>query len=206
MKKFKIVYEGWESLKEDVGTDYVFFHCNVYPENKDEDPFPVSLPLDSLMKELRKSDPETYALFERAEKNVSKWGPNHSGIIRELLEYGIDPAPLVVRVIEQTYPLEKEELRWIELRKDAGPPADDIFESLQEAAAGAKKENEYYELLCNRIEKALTREVTELFPVIINASSEHIKKLESILIDHIPNLAEDLVELIFDAEESAGES
>jgi hypothetical protein len=201
MKKFRIVYEGFHSLKEDIGDDFVLFDCEVFPEDEKENSFPVNIPFYMIKREMEDRNPAVFNLIQHAKKRVSKWGMNDSEVIHELEECGVVLEDLVIKLIEDTIDLEEEEMRWKNLRANPGQ-LKDVLSGLNEAATEIKNETEIYNLLCTKIEKVLSNEIVALFPVIINSSSECIRKLSAILVEHIPDLAEDLCNLIDEAEEN----
>ena len=83
MKKYRIEYDGFDSLKEDLGEDFATFKCKIYPEGKNES-FTVTLPLDILKEKLQEIDPEKLSLIKKIEKGIKKWGMHESDTIHEL--------------------------------------------------------------------------------------------------------------------------
>jgi superfamily I DNA and RNA helicase len=201
MKKYRIEYVGFDSLKEDLGEDFVTFNCNVYPEDKEE-PFMVTIPFYMVERKLQEIDPELYSILEKIKRGIKKWGMHDSVTIHEMEECGIDVGALAIRVIEKIYDLEEEEKRQAYVKSTEGMNEVNVaFEGLAQSASQMKTENENYDLLCTRIEKVLTSEMLTLFPIIFNSSSENIIEFENILAKHIPDIAEDLCELITKADQ-----
>lgn len=200
METYTLKYLHWESSLEEFGDDFVYFYFQVKP--KKEDPFDLFIPYGKFKKHLQQMHPEIFVLLEKAEKACRKWGPNESAYVKELTSYGIDLGKIVLEMIPEIFNIEQEIKRMQELK--ANPPDfDKILTEMQETIPAIKKSNADYYLLCEELEKTLSQKIIELYPVLVNSSSEHILKLEEILIRHIPRFAEDLCTLIDNAEEES---
>jgi len=201
MKKFTIEYKGWESLKEDTGNDFIFFECTIHPEDTNETSFPVSLPLQLIEQQVEKTIPSGPAILLKIKEGITGWGPQESQIALELNECGIDVEAMVIKAVEANINLEAEAVRWSNLRSTPNLP-NEILDDLEDSVSAVKTENENYFLLCTQLEKVISEEVLRLFPVILSSSSDCIRKFRGILVDHIPNFADDLTNLVSEAEEN----
>ena len=199
MKKYTLKYDGWESLEEDLSEDVIFFHCIIAPEN--QQPFILILPYHKFKNQLKDMEPGIYELLKKAENETEKWGPHESEILHELISYGIDLEPIVINMFKQTYNIEAEIEHKAKMKTNP-VKLNKMLAEMDEAAANLKAYNNYYYSICNTIEKAITNAMIEQFPVIMNSSTDCIKKLKSVLVKHIPKLADDLNQLVQEAEES----
>ena len=138
------------------------------------------------------------AILDKIKNRITGWGPQESLYVKELEECGIDLEKMVKKAVESNVDLAAEEIKWNNLRSDP-KTASLISENLEQAVSEIKIDNDQYYLLCTRLEKVITDEVVNLFPVLLNSSSEHIIELSHILVNYIPDLAEELNELIFEA-------
>ena len=198
MKKFTVEYNGWHSLKEETGDDFVFFDYIVYENENPEDAFPAFLPYEMIENEVEKTIDGGSAILDKIKNRITGWGPQEPLYVKELEECGIDLEKMVKKAVESNVDLAAEEIKWNNLRSDP-KTASLISENLEQAVSEIKIDNDQYYLLCTRLEKVITDEVVNLFPVLLNSSSEHIIELSHILVNYIPDLAEELNELIFEA-------
>ncbi len=202
MPNFTLEYKGFESQKEDIGLDIIFFECTVHPDDENEVSFPVSIPLSIVEEQIEETIPSGSSILKKIKKGIPGWGPQESQIAREIEECGIDLPAIVIQTIEARIDLEQEAKRWNILRSESPEQTEQILDDMEDSVNEAKTENENYFLLCSQLEKVITKEVVRLFPVIINSSSENIIKLKDILVDHIPGLAANLTDLISEANAS----
>ena len=198
MKPYTIVYRGWESEKEEFGDDMVFFTVRIIADDASYS-FPLFLPFRQVMDYAKVAQPAIGTILENAKKHKKGWGPQESHSVNELETCGIDLGKIVIEAIKINYDLEKEIARILEIPKTTSP-YEAIVEDLQSMIPEMKAETINYYDLCECLEKVITNEVTSKYPVIINSAPECITNLEKILIRHIPELANDLRQLIIEAE------
>lgn len=199
MKRFDIQYQNWHSYKEETGNDFVFFDCIVRVGDDPTTNFPVSLPYRLIEQQVEELIPAGKAILQQIKKRVKGWGPQESLYVKELTECGINMEEIVKKAVENNVDLEKEALRFKSMGL-CSTQVNDLLAQMENSLAGVKDETDHYYLLCNNIEKAITNEVTNLFPVLLESSSENILNLRDIIVRHIPNLARDLNDLITKAE------
>jgi hypothetical protein len=199
MKKFEIQYENWHSFKEETGDDLVFFDCMVCVADDPAINFPLSLPYRLIEQQVENSIPDGRAVMQQIKKRINGWGPQESLYVQELAECGINLEEIVKKAVENNVDLEKEALRYKNLGSGS-IQLNDLLVKMEDSLAGVKAETDCYYLLCTNIEKVITNEVTNLFPVLLESSSDHILNLQDIIVRHIPDLASDLSDLIMEAE------
>ncbi len=198
MEKYDIQYQGWHSFKEETGDDLVYFDCIARSGDGPTFNFPVSLPYRLIEQQVEELIPAGKDIVQQIRKRTKGWGPKESLYVQELTECGINMEYIVKKAIEKNVDLEKEELRF----KNMGPcsaPVNELLAQMEKSLAGVKAETDYYYLLCTNIEKAITNEVTNLFPILLE-SSDNILNLGDIMVRHIPSLARNLTDLIMKAE------
>ncbi|HZK61947.1 MAG TPA: hypothetical protein VFC41_07700, partial [Anaerovoracaceae bacterium] len=78
----------------------------------------------------------------------------------------------------------------------------DILKELGKEVSSIKSDTILYNSLCGQLEKVITDEVTNRYPILLNSSSDCILQLETILTHHIPLLVSDLTRLIQKAEKT----
>lgn len=199
MKKYEVHFERWHSMKEEIGEDFVFFDCIVSAVDTPAGKFPVSLPYRMIEQQVEETIPAGSSIIQQIRKRVTGWGLKESQYVKELVECGIDVAVMAKIAVERHIDLEKEELRWQNIEQVTSP-ANEMMDELHASVAAMKENSDRYYLLCSGIEKAITAEVIKLFPVLLESSPGCIMKLEDILAHHIPDLAEDLNDLVLEAE------
>lgn len=198
MKPYTIVYRGWESEKEEFGDDMVFFTARIIADDSSFS-FPLFLPFRQVIESAKAAQPAIDTILANAKKHKKGWGPHESHLVNELETCGIDLEKIVIEAIKINYNLEKEIARALEIPKTPSP-YEAITGDMQSMIPEMKAETINYYDLCERLEKVISDEVTSRYPVIINSAPECITNLEKILIRHIPELANDLRQLIIDAE------
>jgi hypothetical protein len=198
MEKFKIEYTGWQSQKEETGFDYVYFNAMIYASENNKDTFPASIPYRKIEKQVEETIDGGAAILQQIKKRIRGWGPQESLYTKELEQCGIDLGTISVKYIEKNYDLEAEAIRWSK-NSDGSADLVEMTEDLENNLVDIKSESTQYFLICERLEKVISNEIIELFPVLLNSSSSNIIEFEKILVKHIPNLAEDLNNLVFNA-------
>jgi len=197
--QYTIKYDGWISMFEDFGNDLVYFNSTVYPNEKPDSTFPIVLPFKMIQKQAEKMFPGVEAIILQAKSHMTGWGPQESVIVKEMEALGIDLEAVVLQVIATKVDIKKERKRIDALDKclDQMPK---MFETFEILVAASKTETITYNSLCAQLEKMLTNEVVDRFPVILNSSSDCILQLRQVLAQHIPALVSDLTKLISEAE------
>jgi len=198
MEKFKIEYTGWQSQKEETGFDYVYFNVMVHACENNKDSFTVSIPYRKIEKEVEETIDGGVAILHQIKKRTRGWGPQESLYAKELKQCGIDLGTISAKYIEKNYDLEAEASKW-KKNSEGSVELVQITEDLENNLVDIKTESTQYFLICERLEKVISNEIMDLFPVLLNSSSSHILEFEKILVKHIPNLAEDLNNLVFNA-------
>lgn len=203
MKKYKICYDGWFSLKESTGMDLVFFKCTITARNKEGYTFPINIPYQMVEELIDVCSPEGFSIAAKVQKKIKGWGPQQSLYCKELEEYGFDLELIVKGIIEEKIDLEKEEQRLKSLQAAQTSGEIDLAET-DNLFAEIKEEFTSYYAICSAMEKAITNEMTEMFPVLLESSSEVIRELQEIMFNHIPAFAESLNGLVLKAKKEGG--
>jgi hypothetical protein len=198
MERITIEYHGWHSMKEELGEDVVFFDGVVYTVDDRQNSFPVNLPYRMIEKQVEETIPSGSSIVQNLKRRTKGWGPQESEYIKELQECGVDLEMIFKKALEQNIDLEKEAVRWKNLASGSGEPVE-ITNDLEAALIDVKTCNEQYYLLCLQLEKVITDEVVRLFPVLLNSSSDNIRRLNHVISQNIPDLADELNNLIFEA-------
>ena len=199
MEKFKIEYQGWHSSKAESGLDYVYFDALVHSLGENKISFPVFLPYNMIEKQVEETIDGGPAILKQIKKRTRGWGPKESLYIKELEECGIDLARIFIKYLENNYNLEADYIKWSKndvVSADLNKIVDDMGECLVDI----KSETEQYFLICERLEKIISDEMMAMFPQLLNSSSSYILKFEEILVKHVANLAGDLNNLVFEAD------
>lgn len=203
MEKYHICYEGWFSMKETSGTDLVYFNCTVTSLNEEGYTFPVNIPYRMVEEHIMAVIHAGKSIVEQIHKRIKGWGFQESLYCEELVECGIDLGPMVQEIIKNNIDLEKEEQRLKSLQT-AKAPEETFLEEVENSLAEIKEESNNYYAICEAVEKAVTNEVTELFPVLLESSPEVIREMEEIMSLHIPAFAEALNDLVSKAKNEGG--
>jgi hypothetical protein len=199
MAHYTIIYTGWESLKEELGDDFVFFDAQAVSDDNPPVSFPLSMQFRRVISHAEKEIPAITGILENARKYIKAWGPQESALIRELEECGIDVPRMVVKAMQDSFDLEKEALQYSNLQPNIAA-ATELLKDFQEIIPAMKTQTITYYQLCEHLEKVITDEVVRLYPVLINSSPDCIRNLHSIMVRRIPDLADDLTQLVRGAE------
>lgn len=201
---FELKYNGSDSLEEDLGEDVVFFNYEVtYRKDPDMEPFEIIIPAHKIFELIEESDAKLHQYIQSIRNNIPDWGPAESKVIAELEESRVDLKPWHFRFM-QKYDLPINEYqRWKKLRSDpsCSEKAKNILKDLDTSARGLKEYNIGYNKLAKILTKVITQETVDLFPVITNSKSEHIKELEDIVIEHVSELTADIMKLVNEAKQ-----
>lgn len=200
MTQYTIKYNGWNSAFEDFGEDLVYFESTVYPNDNPDKTFPVILAFKLIQSQAEKMFPGVKHIIHQAKKHLKGWGPQESVFVRELEELGIDLEAVVLKTIETTVDLDGE-LRRIDNIDASIDDMSGFIEVIEKVVSQRKAEVITYNSLGERLEKVITDEVVNRFPVILNSSSGCILQLRHILTLHIPDMVSDLTKLVREAEE-----
>jgi hypothetical protein len=198
MKKFIIEYQGWHSFKEELGDDFVFFDGVVYTDENLQHSFPISLPFRMIEQQIVETIPSGDSIIMQIKKRIKAYGPQESAITKEWEECGIDLEIIFKKTVELKIDLEAESTRWNKLEVNT-EELQKITDDLGDTVSEVKINNDQYYLLCSILEKVITNEIVSKFPVLLNSSSDNIIKLKEIIVGYIPDLAEELNDLIFEA-------
>ncbi len=195
MKKFKIEYKGWESIKEEFGLDCVYFNSLVYAEENTENPFPINLPYHIIEKQLVETIAEGAVILERLKKRISGWGPQESIYVKELEQCGIDMEMIFNKAVENNIDLNVEAIKWNKPGVSSSA-LNQIVDDLDDSLVDIKQSTNQYFLICERLEKVISNEILGLFPQLLNSSSDNILKFQHILVKHISGMGEELNDLL----------
>jgi Protein of unknown function (DUF2664). len=203
MEKYHISYKGWFSMKEETGTDLVFFESTITSRNEEGFTFLVNIPYRMVEEHIMAVIPAGKSIVEQIHKRISGWGMQESLYCKELVECGIDVGSMVQEIVKSKIDLEAEEQRIKSLQTTSASGKIDL-DDIEDSLAEMKEESNNYYAICEAIEKVVTNEVTELFPVLLESSPEVIRELEEIMSIHIPNFAEALNDLVSKAKNERG--
>lgn len=196
MANYKIESVKWESEKEEFGIDSVIFVAMVIAVHNSDFRFPLMLPYREIIRHASIEFPTIPKILDGAQKYINGWGPHESKLIAELEECGFNMSQLAQKAFESYYDIDNEGTRVEAMKKTSPEKLEKIVTDLEEYIPGMKMENVTYFQLCELLEGAISDAVIKQFPVLINSSSDNIRELNSILVDHIPDLASDLQNLI----------
>jgi len=199
--QYTIKYDGWESAFEEFGDDFVFFKGIVYHNDQPDKAFPVILPYKTVQKRAVEMFPGVTDIIHQAKKHIKTWGPHESVLVREMEELGIDLEAVVLKIIATDINLDREYQRISSLNSNPDKMSD-ILKELGKEVSSIKSDTILYNSLCGQLEKVITDEVTNRYPILLNSSSDCILQLETILTHHIPLLVSDLTRLIQKAEKT----
>lgn len=191
-KNYQITFLGWNTLKEEVGEDVVFFEAQVALLVQSDSSFTVSMPFRLFRKYLIEQIPSAQHVLDQTTKHISKWGMQESVYVRDLLDCGVDLSSLFVQYIRTAVDLDAEAERNRKLALLSNDSLQSVAAPLEASVAEMRTKQEEYYTLCKHIEKQLTVMLLNEYPQVFNSSSDTIRNLESIFVKHIPRLATDL--------------
>ena len=199
-KQYTVKYIGWGSTYEDFGVDFVDFRSMASAVDNPDQTFPVLLPYKVIIEQAEEMIPGVASIISRAQKQLKGWGLQESEIVRELEELGIDLESVVLKTIAAKVDLEKEFQRITDIRTCFDNLPDEMKE-FDIVSSDIKTDAITHTALCTQLEKVITQQVVDQFPVIINSSPDCILQLQKILNRILPVLADELTTLIRKAEQ-----
>ncbi len=200
MKSYSLKYLGWESSLKEFGDDYVSFWFMVSP--KDMASFRLFIQYVKFKQYLERIRPDIFNLLIRIEKTNKVWGPNESVYVKELEGFGINLGEMVMAMVPIIFDIDNE----IELNKRVKTYPHNfnkLLIEMEKSISVAEESNKVYYKLCNELEKTLGEKIIELYPVLINSSSEHIIRLKELIDKYIPVFANEISNLVCNAEGSS---
>jgi len=198
--QYTVKYIGWESSFEDFGADFVNFISTASAVDNPDQTFPVLLPYKVIIEQAEEMIPGVASIISRAQKQLKGWGLQESEIVRELEELGIDLEAVVLKTIAAKVDLEKEYQRVTDINTCFDNLPDEMKE-FDIVSSDIKTDAITHTALCTQLEKVITQQVVDQFPVIINSSPDCILQLQKILNRILPVLAHELTTLIRNAEQ-----
>ena len=198
--QYTVKYIGWGSTYEDFGVDFVDFRSMASAVDNPDQTFPVLLPYKVIIEQAEEMIPGVASIISRAQKQLKGWGLQESEIVRELEELGIDLEAVVLKTIAAKVDLEKEFQRITDIRTCFDNLPDEMKE-FDIVSSDIKTDAITHTALCTQLEKVITQQVVDQFPVIINSSPDCILQLQKILNRILPVLADELTTLIRKAEQ-----
>jgi len=199
-KQYTVKYIGWGSTYEDFGVDFVDFRSMASAVDNPDQTFPVLLPYKVIIEQAEEMIPGVASIISRAQKQLKGWGLQESEIVRELEELGIDLEAVVLKTIAAKVDLEKEYQRVTDINTCFDNLPDEMKE-FDIVSSDIKTDAITHTALCTQLEKVITQQVVDQFPVIINSSPDCILQLQKILNRILPVLADELTTLIRKAEQ-----
>ena len=199
-KQYTVKYIGWGSTYEDFGVDFVDFRSMASAVDNPDQTFPVLLPYKVIIEQAEEMIPGVASIISRAQKQLKGWGLQESEIVRELEELGIDLEAVVLKTIAAKVDLEKEFQRITDIRTCFDNLPDEMKE-FDIVSSDIKTDAITHTALCTQLEKVITQQVVDQFPVIVNSSPDCILQLQQILNRILPVLAHELTTLIRNAEQ-----
>ena len=199
-KQYTVKYIGWGSTYEDFGVDFVDFRSMASAVDNPDQTFPVLLPYKVIIEQAEEMIPGVASIISQAQKQLKGWGLQESEIVRELEELGIDLESVVLKTIAAKVDLEKEFQRITDIRTCFDNLPDEMKEFII-VSSDIKTDAITHTALCTQLEKVITQQVVDQFPVIINSSPDCILQLQKILNRILPVLADELTTLIRKAEQ-----
>ena len=199
-KQYTVKYIGWGSTYEDFGVDFVDFRSMASAVDNPDQTFPVLLPYKVIIEQAEEMIPGVASIISQAQKQLKGWGLQESEIVRELEELGIDLEAVVLKTIAAKVDLEKEYQRVTDINTCFDNLPDEMKE-FDIVSSDIKTDAITHTALCTQLEKVITQQVVDQFPVIINSSPDCILQLQKILNRILPVLADELTTLIRKAEQ-----
>lgn len=185
----------------DLGDPFVNFKCTY---TKDGFQTYLFVPFTTFTYYLKEKHPKEEQYITNIRKNLGGYGPKQDKIVKQAVQENFDIEKYVIAYWEynpkRLQEFTEQQKNWIKTNEEQGyKPQKKINEFLEDF----KPHNPIHtSKILDDLEQVVVNHIVNVFPELLNGEANDILKFRNILIEHIPKLGIDIINLAYKIKES----